>query len=286
MINRGDLKHKAKSQLKERYWNYLGVSLIPSLVSYIISIPISLIAQGLILTGVISAVTIDNASGDLFRDIVERYSVMDFEGIFDLIESNPDPFVLIKGFMPGYAFLMISEILISVLVMAPIVVGITRWFIRSRETAKVKVNICFSSFKGSVYFKTVGSMLYYNIWLILWFMLFYIPGIIKSYSYRMIPYILADNPEIGAKRALKLSNQMTRGHKFEIFILDLSFIGWYLLGLMACCIGVVAVTPYVNATMAELYDTLKKEAVESGACTMEELGYVPVVQDSGAGDHE
>ncbi|MFA7206562.1 MAG: hypothetical protein WC102_09565, partial [Saccharofermentanales bacterium] len=72
MISRSDLKLRAKSQLKDRYWNYLGVSLIPSLVSYIISIPISLIAQGLILTGIISAVTIDNASGDLFRDIVER----------------------------------------------------------------------------------------------------------------------------------------------------------------------------------------------------------------------
>jgi len=96
----------------------------------------------------------------------------------------------------------------------------------------------------------------------------------RSYAYRMTPWILADNPGIGHRRALKLSIGMTRGHKFAIFVLDLSFIGWYILGFLACCVGLLFVAPYVQATMAELYARLRQEAVGEGLTTMEELGFV------------
>jgi len=64
------------------------------------------------------------------------------------------------------------------------------------------------------------------------------------------------------KRALELSEKMTYGHKFNIFVLRLSFIGWYLLGVLACCIGVIFVPPYEHATMAELYLVLRQQAIE------------------------
>ncbi len=80
-----------------------------------------------------------------------------------------------------------------------------------------------------------------------------LPVIIKGYSYRMTPWILADNPQIGYKRALKLSMQLTRGHKWGIFVLDLSFIGWFILGGLLCGIGIMFVMPYFQAVQAELY---------------------------------
>ena len=109
-------------------------------------------------------------------------------------------------------------------------------------------------------------MLLRSIQLFLWFLLLVIPGIVKSYEYRMVPYILAENPRIGAKEAIQLSRRMTDGSKFSMFVLDLSFLGWILLGLLACFVGVLFVQPYVDMTMAELYIDLRKNALEKGLC--------------------
>ncbi len=115
------------------------------------------------------------------------------------------------------------------------------------------------------------TMLRRGVYLILWTLLLIIPGIVKMYAYRLVPYILADNPHIGNKRAIELSNQMTMGEKLEIFILDLSFIGWYLLGALAFGIGVLFVQPYYDATNAELYFELRQQALDRGLTTAEEL---------------
>jgi len=87
----------------------------------------------------------------------------------------------------------------------------------------------------------------------------------------MVPYILADNPNIGYKRALELSNKMTAGQKFDMFVLDLSFIGWYLLGILVLFVGVLFVMPYENATKGELYLALRQNALDNGVCSYEEL---------------
>lgn len=102
----------------------------------------------------------------------------------------------------------------------------------------------------------------------------------KQYSYFLTPWILADNPNIGARRALNLSKAITRGNKLDMFVLDLSFIGWWLLGLLACCIGGIFVRPYYLATLAELYAALRDDGVGKGLTTMEELGYQRVPSQS------
>ena len=106
----------------------------------------------------------------------------------------------------------------------------------------------------------------------------YIPVAVKYYSYRLTPWILSDNPQIGYQRSLKLSIDLTRGHKWRMFVLDLSFLGWWLLGLLACGIGILFVYPYYLATQSELYATLRHSGVSSGLCTMEELGFIPAGQ--------
>lgn len=100
----------------------------------------------------------------------------------------------------------------------------------------------------------------------------------RQYAYRMVPWILGDNPTIGRQRALNLSIEMTRGHKFNMFVLDLSFIGWFLLGVLACGIGTLFVLPYAEATQAELYDRLRALSVEKGIARMEDYGFVRVDQ--------
>lgn len=87
----------------------------------------------------------------------------------------------------------------------------------------------------------------------------------------MVPYLLAENPNMSHKRAFKLSKAMTKGHKWDLFVLDLSFIGWYILGFLCCCIGTFFLAPYVQATKAEAYTFLKARALENGDATADEF---------------
>ena len=105
-----------------------------------------------------------------------------------------------------------------------------------------------------------------------------IPWINRSYAYRQTRWILGDNPRIGYRRALRLSRQMMKGHKFDTFVLDLSFIGWYILGLLAFVIGIIFVAPYYRATQAELYAVLRRNAVNQGLATMEDFGFLAISQ--------
>ncbi len=117
----------------------------------------------------------------------------------------------------------------------------------------------------------VKEMAWRHLFTFLWMLLFIIPGTVKAYAYSMTPYILADNPNVEYGRALKLSIEMTNGHKADIFVLQLSFTGWYLLGIICCGIGVLFVNPYYEAAMAEMYDKLRKNAVAKGFCKPNEL---------------
>ena len=105
----------------------------------------------------------------------------------------------------------------------------------------------------------------------LWSMLFIIPGIIKSYSYWMVPYITAANPNLSASRAFEISKKTMNGNKWRTFVLQLSFIGWDLLAALTFGIGYYFLAPYKETTYAELYAALKEKAITSGIATEEEL---------------
>ena len=111
----------------------------------------------------------------------------------------------------------------------------------------------------------------------------FMPGLIKSYQLSMVKYIVADNTKIGLKRAFHISKQLTNGNKWRIFVLDLSFIGWFLLGLLACGIGVIFVQPYYKATKAQLYLHLRNEALTGAAFHPEEFS-LTLQLPSGDGD--
>ena len=96
-----------------------------------------------------------------------------------------------------------------------------------------------------------------------WSLLFIMPGIIKSCSYAMVPFILADDPSLGAREAITLSRKMMDGNKWRLFVLDLSFFGWMFLS--ACTFGILDifyVNPYMHSTHAELYNVLKIKVAE------------------------
>ena len=128
----------------------------------------------------------------------------------------------------------------------------------------------FSPFQRG-YLNVVKGMFMAQFVVLLWSLLLFIPGVVKYYQYLLVPYILAENPDIEWRRAMNLSRAMTRGCKFDIFVLQLSFLGWYLLGLLALVIGTLFVGPYYEGTMAELYATLRMKALENGFASKSEL---------------
>ena len=99
-----------------------------------------------------------------------------------------------------------------------------------------------------------------DLFVALWTLLFIIPGIVKMYAYSLVPYILAENPEMSGTEAIKLSNEMMKGHKWKAFVLDLSFLGWLLLSVLTLgLVGIFFANPYVYATDAELYKAIKAD---------------------------
>ena len=96
----------------------------------------------------------------------------------------------------------------------------------------------------------------------LWSLLFIVPGIVKGISYSMSTYILAENKGKKALECIKESKEMTNGHKGELFVLVLSFFGWYLLGCITLGIAFIWIVPYMSATYANAYQSLKPVVAE------------------------
>lgn len=103
------------------------------------------------------------------------------------------------------------------------------------------------------------GMLLMFVFTFLWTLLFIIPGIIKAFAYAMTPYILVDRPELSANQAIDLSKEMMKGHKFDLFWLSLSFIGWILLSILTLGIGLFWLMPYITASMGAFYEDVKAE---------------------------
>lgn len=97
-----------------------------------------------------------------------------------------------------------------------------------------------------------------NIFVLLWSLLFFIPGIVKSYSYSMAYYIFSDHPDYDWKKCIDESRRMMNGKKWKLFCLDLSFIGWYIVGALCLGIGVLWVAPYHALARANFYEDLTK----------------------------
>lgn len=114
-----------------------------------------------------------------------------------------------------------------------------------------------SAFRSGYYGNVVKTMFFRDLFTFLWSLLFIIPGIIKSYEYKMVPYLLAEYPDMDRKEVFARSRDMMYGQKWNTFVLDLSFIPWNILSTITFgLVGLFYVSPYQDATYAELYDAL------------------------------
>lgn len=161
-------------------------------------------------------------------------------------------YMVITGVLSAITQNMPAASLLIVIVTAPLAIGLNKYFIEFSKQLSPDVEVLFDGYKESFLSSILLSLLT-GLLIFLWMLLFIIPGIIKAYAYAMAPYILAENPTISITEALDESQEMMKGHKMDLFILGLSFIGWVLLGLITFGIAFIWVIPYINAAHAEFY---------------------------------
>lgn len=144
----------------------------------------------------------------------------------------------------------------------PLTWGFQTLFLGAVRGGEATAKDMFEGYNKELFSRVLTTTLLYYVYVFLWSLLLLIPGCIKSYSYAMTPYILKDNPEMKNNAAIEESMRMMDGHKLELFLLDLSFIGWAILSILTCCIGFLWLTPYMNMARVNFYEDLKKAAVE------------------------
>lgn len=224
MWTRAELKDKSKETLSRNYWKLVLVALIANVIS-----------------GVSNSLEIKYEENEFSVDVLGG----------------------LGNFMLAFAPIIIGTVLVvmaisiavGILVVNPLDVGSKRFFILSHNEPAEFRELLYAFDHG--YKNVVKVLLIRDIKLILWTCLFVIPGIIKGYEYRMIPYLLAENPNLTQEEAFRLSKQMMDEQKWDAFVLDMSFLGWEILSSLTWGIaGIFYVNPYVHLTDAALYNEL------------------------------
>jgi len=262
MWSRSQLKEKAKFALKQNYWKAVLVSLI-----------LAWVAGGTALTTTFDFSNMFDSSYeaqssdfldefdhyeefDSFEDSIEEdLSMMTEEDVVVLVAMIAGIFIVI--FFIVFIIALIISLVWSALIGNPVEMGCSRFFLLNLNQKTDVKEVAFGFDRN--YKNVVKVMFFRTLYITLWSMLFWIPGIIKSYEYRMIPYLLAENPNLDKEQAFEISKRMMNGNKWKAFVLDLSFFGWDM--LVVASLGILEVFyvgPYRNLTNAALFEQLSQ----------------------------
>ena len=242
MWKRSELKNRAKDDLKGRYWVSFFVCLV---------------------CGILGGQNGGNISYNFGYNIGNIFSEYSSAASF---EHELESFFDIFAFDAVFIIIFIVIMLIAIV----IVLGVSSFLSNVVEVGKCKFfahrtlddrnfETLFSFFKKGQYMAVVKTMFITKLYIFLWSLLCVIPGIIKSYQYKMVPYILSENPTMPYHQALSISKRMTDGQKLDMWVLDLSFILWWIAGFLTCCVGGIFVNPYYEATWAQLYKVMREK---------------------------
>lgn len=266
MWDRKLLKKNARDAFLRNYWSCVAVCVII-----------------LLLSGTLFSYRYNDTGSEQYT--TEAYVEYDAEVLMQELDQT---LATINAFLVEYWFVILVASFVALVIAYGIVivfhnvleVGLNRYFLENREH-KTSIGQLFYSFKGGRYSSTVWVMFLKVLYTLGWSLLFIVPGIIKAYSYMMVPYILAENTNLDSKRIFQLSREMMRGHKWEAFKLEWSFFGWILL---ASCtpmglLNIFYVNPYVYATYTEFYCAVKADARRNGILQPDELPARLIVEE-------
>ena len=161
----------------------------------------------------------------------------------------------------------------SAILIGPLSVGLTIYFIKLHKEERPGVSTIFEGFED--FAGSIAVYLLTTIFTILWTLLFIIPGIIKAYAYSMSFYLKAKKPELSASESITLSSDIMRGKKLKLFFLEISFLGWALLSILTLGIGLFFLVPYMQAATTAFFEDAYNEYM--GVTETVELGSENVV---------
>lgn len=212
----------------------------------------------------VSAVVVALLMG-IFGTVSGESSARRVSGNSDIYSGNLFNVGMITGLLAGIATVVILIVLVAKVFVGNLLkMGGYRFFILN-QTAQPGIGTLLDGFRSGHYVNIVLTMFLRDLFTALWSLLLVVPGIVKHYEYLMVPYIIAENPAMDYKEAFQISKQMMDGEKMEAFIMDLSFLGWYLLSAVTCgLLAIFYVNPYVQASFAEMYTFNKQKAYQEG----------------------
>lgn len=253
MWSRSDLKQRAKNTFKLNYWKCVLVSLILVLVAGGAGGSSASIGSSGVTDTVINSSDYYDMPDDL-EDTVSKAAALDVDGVSRAARIvRIVTFVIV--FVVIFVIILAVACVIDIFICNPLEIGGKRFYVRNLHEKAQVGNLGFAF--DTNYMNVVKVMFFKDLYVVLWTLLFIIPGIIKEYEYMMVPYLLAENPQMSKDEAFAASKQMMTGNKWRAFVLDFSFIGWHILSVLTCGIlEVFYVAPYVDAAHAALYDTL------------------------------
>lgn len=230
-----EIKSRGKMAFRSNYWNCVIAALLLSL-----------------LMGGATASGVNNA-----QETAANPKLM------EALQSAPEEAlqivaVLILSLIGAVA---VVSFLLKIFLFNPLKVGCYRFFVKNAEDSSASLDVIKEGFGGYVH--TLLTLFLTDLFIVLWGMLFIIPGLVKAYSYRLVPYLIKENPELSAMEVITRSRELMNGNKLRAFLLDLSFIGWLFLG--ALTFGLVYVLwadPYYENACALFYLDVKGAPVE------------------------
>ncbi len=255
MWSRKELKETAKQQISQNHWKAVLVALV-----------FTILCGGFGTFGPAGGFAGRLSDSDSSQETKREYYEESLDDEIDMVlEEGALMFFIILFIILTVIVLALLLIVLplDILVFNPLEIGVSRFFTRNlREQAQVK-EMCFAFDRN--YKNCVRVTFFRDLHILLWALLLIIPGIIKSYEYRLVPYILGECPDMEREEVLNLSKTMMHGNKWKAFVLDLSFLGWYLLnGMTLGILGIFYLNPYICQTKAALYATLKEQYLQSG----------------------
>lgn len=248
MFNRRELKENAKEHFRKTY----GIGVLVTFLFSLIGGSAATLNFNFDISGLFNMSTYSMTGVSPVEESVTE--TINYEEVFNEIYRGLMNFWDEIGvfLLIVMAFVTIFTFLFQLFLGYPLYVGFRRWYLENRQLNSEigTVGTVFSS----GYLNIIKVMFCRDLFITLWSLLFIVPGIIKSYEYRMVPFLLAENPHMSVREAIGRSRELMKGNKFETFLLDISFIGWGILGSMLCgLLTILYVAPYIHYTEAELY---------------------------------
>lgn len=245
-MDRSVLKERGKSLFKKSYWYSVVVTFLMTLADY-----------------GSSKINFDFDSGvNVSTDFA-----FDSFNLTDILESGIGEAITVFALVA-----VVASLILKIFVFSSLKCGGIRFFMRKRKDQNTGIGETIENFRDKTFLNIAKVSFFKGIYIFLWSLLFIIPGIVKSYEFWAADYILAVRPNADKDEALQLSKTVMQGNKWNLFVLQLSFIGWEILSSLTLnLVGVFYAYPYMQATFVEFFSEIRAKAIISGKITAADI---------------